>query len=88
MIACNNVYHLVGAKSTKKILGPKFGPKGTKSGLKLGVLHFLKFGSVVFLEIASSDSLQQCRTSSRGKTHEKNLGNQIWVKKGQNQAEN
>ena len=33
--------------------------------------HFLEFGSLVFIEIAYSDSLQQCLTSSRDKTHEK-----------------
>ena len=33
--------------------------------------HFLKFGSLVSLEIAYSNSFQQCITSSRGKTHEK-----------------
>ena len=35
--------------------------------------HFLKFGSLFFLEIAYNDSLQQCITSSIGKAHEKNL---------------
>ena len=35
--------------------------------------HFLKFGSLVFLETAYCDSLQQCLTSSRGKIHEKNF---------------
>ena len=33
--------------------------------------YFLEFGSLVFLEIAYSDSLQQCLTFSCGKTHEK-----------------
>ena len=32
--------------------------------------HFLKFGSLVFLEIAYIDSLQQCLTCSRGKIQE------------------
>ena len=39
--------------------------------------HFLEFGSLVFLEIAYNDGLQQCLTSSRGKAREKfspNLG--------------
>ena len=35
--------------------------------------HFLQFGVLVFLEIGYSDSLQQCITSSRGKTHEKSF---------------
>ena len=34
-------------------------------------LPFFQVGSLVFLEIAYKDSLQQCITSSRGKTHEK-----------------
>ena len=33
--------------------------------------HFLKFGVLVFLEIACNDSLQQCITYSKDKTHEK-----------------
>ena len=57
----------------KKILGPKFGPKGPKSGPKLVFCNCLKFGSLVFLEIAYNDSLQQCVTSSRDKTQEKNF---------------
>ena len=42
--------------------------------------HFLEFGSYVFLEIESKDSLRQCLTSNRGKTHEKKFGAQVWVK--------
>ena len=49
--------------------------------------HFLKFGSLVFLEIAYNDSLQQCIASDRGKTHEKKFFvTKIWAKMGQNQA--
>ena len=36
--------------------------------------HFLKFGSLVFLEIAYNDSVKQCVTSSRGKIHKKVFG--------------
>ena len=44
-------------------------------GTKIGVFCcFFKFGSLVFLEIAYGDSLQQCITSSRGKTHKKDWG--------------
>ena len=32
--------------------------------------HFLESGSQVFLEIEYDDSLRQCLTSSKGKTHE------------------
>ena len=35
--------------------------------------HFLEFRSLVFLENADNDSLQQCLTYSRNKTHEKIL---------------
>ena len=41
---------------------------------------FLEFGSLVFLEIAYNDSLQQCLTTSRGKTRKKKLRAQIWAK--------
>ena len=40
--------------------------------------RFLKFGSLVFLDIAYNDSLQQCITSSRGKTHQKNPYKNFW----------
>ena len=60
----------------KKFGGPKFGPKGSKSGAKLGFFcHFLKIASLVFLEIVCNDSLQQCLTSSWGKIHQ----NDFWV---------
>ena len=42
--------------------------------------HFLKCDSLVFLEIAQDDRLEQCLTTSRGKTHEKNLWAYIWDK--------
>ena len=35
--------------------------------------YFLKFGSLVILEIAYNDSLQQCVTSSRDKIHKENF---------------
>ena len=50
--------------------------------------HFLKFGSLVFLEIGYNDSLQQCTTSSRGTNYEKIFRDQIWCKTGQNPAQN
>ena len=39
--------------------------------------HFLKFGSLVFLEIACNDRLQQCLTSSRDKITQKVFRDQI-----------
>ena len=44
--------------------------------------HFLKSGSLVFLEIAYNDSLQQFLTFSGGKTDKKNFG----IKFGPKQA--
>ena len=52
---------------------PDFGPNWPKWDPKLGFCHFLKFGSLVFLEIAYNNSFQHCITSSRGKTHTKNF---------------
>ena len=49
--------------------------------------HFLKFGSLVSLEIAYNNSFQQFITSSRGKIHEKILKDQIWGKTGQDLAQ-
>ena len=69
------------ARFLKKKFGPKFGSKGSRSGPKLGFSYFLKFGSLVFLEITYNDRLQQCLTSRRGKTHEKKkFWNKIWAK--------
>ena len=42
---------------------------------------FVEFQLLVVLVAAYSDSLQQCLISSRGKTHEKKLGTQIWAKR-------
>ena len=50
-----------------RFLRSKFGPNRTKSVTNEVFHHFLGFGSLVFLKIAYSDSLQQCVTSSRGK---------------------
>ena len=48
--------------------------KGTKIGTEIVFHHFLKFGYLVFLYIEQDDSLEQCLTTSRGKTNEKKLG--------------
>ena len=50
--------------------------------------HFLKFGSLVFLQIALNYSVQQYMTSSRGRTQKKKFGDQIWAKTGQNWPQN
>ena len=48
--------------------------------------HFLEFESYDFSEIAYNDSLRQCLTSSRDKTHEKNLGGPNLGQTGQSWA--
>ena len=70
-------------KIHEKNWGPNLGDR-SKIGLEIMLYHFLKFGSLVFLEIACNDILQQCKTSSRGKTHKKNLGDPNIGQTGQN----
>ena len=45
--------------------------------------HFLKFGSLVFLEITYNDSLQKCLTCIRGENHENNFLGSKFGPKGQ-----
>ena len=52
------------------------------ANLVLVFCYFLKFGSSVFLEIACSDSLQQCVTSSRGKIYIKSFWGPKFVQRG------
>ena len=88
MIACNNVKLLVEVKSTKKKFGgPNLGQRSQNLLQNLFFCHLRKFDSLVFLEIADNDTLQQCLTSSTGKTHEKCFWDQIWAKTAQNQAQ-
>ena len=62
------------------------GPIGLNLAQDEFFCHFLEFGSLVFLELTYNDSLEQCQTSNRGKTHKKNnLGGPIL---GQKQARN
>ena len=76
MIACNNAYYLVQVKHEKK-MEAQIWVKRAKIRLKnlfffFFFLHFIKFGSLIFLYIAQDDGLEQCLTTSRNKTHEKN----------------
>ena len=49
--------------------------KWTKIGFKIRYFsHFIKFDSLVFLEIAYDNSLKHFLSTSRGKTYEKNFG--------------
>ena len=49
-------------------------PERPKLGTKLGFFHFLKFGTLVFLEIVCNDNLQQCLTFSKDKFHTHKIG--------------
>ena len=80
MITCNNVQHLVEVKSMKKNLGPNLVQGGQNRSRNQVFCYFLKFGSLIFFEIAHSDSLQQCLACSRGKIFEKILGPTLWSK--------
>ena len=77
----------------KYFCSSNLGPTSLNQAQNEVVCHFLEFGSLDFLEIAYSDSLQQCLTSSIGETHthtkigDQNLGqnlgfppfSQVWV---------
>ena len=63
------------ARFLKKNWWLELGPKGPKLAQNEVFHHFREFGSLVFLEIAYSDSLQQCLTASRGKTYKIKFGN-------------
>ena len=67
--------------SKKKICGPNLDPSSQTGVQKRVFYHFPKWDSLVFLEIACNDGLQQCLTPSRGKIHEKKFEIQIWAKR-------
>ena len=73
----------------KKYWQPEFGLNGPKLGPKLGVFfYFFKCHSLVFLEIACNDSLQQWLTYIRGKIHERNPWCPNLCQRGQSQVRN
>ena len=55
----------------KQIGAQKLGPTGLNQAQIKVFHHFLEFGSYCFLEIEYDDSLRQCLTSSRDKSHAK-----------------
>ena len=57
--------------------GPSLGP----TGLNEVFCYFIEFGSYALLEIAYSDSFQQCLTSSRDNNPKRKLGE--WTDLGQ-----
>ena len=68
--------------------GPNSSAMGLNQAQNKVFRHFLEFGSYVFLEIAYNDSLRQCLTSSRGKTHEKHFEGPNLGQTGQYPARN
>ena len=75
-IAYNDSLQQCLTSSTDKIYEKFFWAQICTKGDKIGsetrfFYHFLKFGSLDFLEIACNNSLQQCLISGRGTTHEK-----------------
>ena len=69
-----------------KIGGLNLDPNGLNQAQNEVFCHFLEFVTYLFLEIAHNDSLRQCLTFSRDKTHEKNLGGPNMGQTGQNRA--
>ena len=72
----------------KSFWGPTLGQNGQNGSRNWVFVYFLQFGSLVFLEIASSDSLQQYIASNRSKAHKNIFGDQIWAKTDQNRTQN
>ena len=66
-----------------RFLGKNLGPICLNQSQNKVFYHFIEFGSYIFLEI---DSLRQCLTSSRGKTHDKNFWGPNLSQTGQNWA--
>ena len=72
----------------KKFCGENLSQIGQNQAWKYVSYHFLKLGWLVSLEIAFSDSLQPCVTSSRGKIHEKKIWGPSLGQRGQIRAWN
>ena len=65
----------------EKFGDPNLGPSGLNYAQSEVFRHFIEFGSFVFLEIAYSDSLQHCLTSTRSKTYDTKIGDlKLWPK--------
>ena len=71
----------------KKNGGANLGQMGQNRAQNKVFCYFLKFDSLVFLEIAYNDNLQQCLTSSRGKVEKNFVGSNL-CQRCQNQAGN
>ena len=83
MIANHDIQWLTKPDFWKKICSPNLFPTGVNQAQNEVFCYFLEFGSSVLFDIAYSDRLHQCLTSSRGKTHEKiNLWPKLWPKSG------
>ena len=64
----------IGGKIQEKFFGAQISGKRAKIRSETRFFcHFLKFDSLVFLEIVYTDSFQQCITSSRGQVGQKKI---------------
>ena len=69
--------------------GPSLGPTGLNEVQYKVFCYFIEFGSYALLEVAYSDSFQQCLTSSRDNDPKRKLGEGTDLgQTGQNWARN
>ena len=66
-----------GKTHENNFLGLTLGQRGRNRFQNQFFCHFLKFGSLIFLEFAYNDSLQQCLTCNKGKIYEKKFGSEF-----------
>ena len=76
------------ARFKKKKSGLNLGPMGLNQAQDKVFCYFLDFGSLVFLEIAYNDSMEQFLETNRGKIYEQKLGSPNLDQTGQNHAQN
>ena len=89
MIADHDILWLTEPDFWKKNLGGPNLRQMSKIGLKARFFYYyLKFGSLVSLDIAYNDSSQQCLTCSWGKIHEKKLWDPNLGQRNQNRSQN
>ena len=89
MIADHDILWLTEPDFWKKNLGGPNLRQMSKIGLKARFFYYyLKFGSLVSLDIAYNDSSQQCLTYSWGKIHEKKLWGPNLGQRSQNWSQN
>ena len=83
-----DIYSLTEPNFWKTNLATRIWAIWTKIGSKMFFCHFLRFSSLIFLEITYNASLQQCLTSSRDKIHGKKCWGSNLGQRDQNQSWN